>query len=483
MPNRQANSSRGNDLAARLRQGRRQTEGAPLDGARDIAVVSGLTPNCTAVLPLENVLVRAQESLTNSRRIYRYGNNVVMEQGTGEEGKLVMLATGTQVETVAAPQLANVFICEHSPKPDMVIQFPPPQKLVATLLRREPTLAALPLIKQYARRAVFDEHFCLRGPGWHEEAGILVHGSSVEPVSPEAADMALPARERLSPHLRELLQDFCFREDADVANAVAVLLTGMLVNRFITIGKPLVLLDGNQPGLGKTLLVRVIGVVLDGQDPDPIDYTADEEELRKRICATLRGSPQTQLLIDNAKTKAETAIHSAVIESNSMAPVVSLRILGTSENYTRPNDVLWYITMNNTRVSDDSISRCLPIRQFYEGNPAERQFGHRDPIQYARDHRQEILGELAGMVMHWNQMGRPDGVQNHRLTQWAQIVGGIMLVNGLPEFLNNLATAASEFNTGFDEIAALAEAVIAAAHGPAVFLDDDNEGNCDVAES
>lgn len=252
-----------------------------------------------------------------------------------------------------------------------------------------------------------------------------------------------------------------------------MLITGLLVTHFIVNGKPVVLLDGNQPGLGKTLLVRVIGIVLDGIDPTIIHYTADEEELQKRICATLRSGGQSQVLIDNAKVKAETAIHSAVIEANSMAAEISLRILGKSENYNRPNDVLWYLTMNNTKASPDLISRGVPIRQYYEGNPKDRKFGHRDPVRYAREHRQEILGELAGMVTRWNQMGRPEGDQNHRLTEWAQTLGGIMSANGFPEFLSNLDSAAAEFNTALDALAALAEAAISSESTAVVVLNQE----------
>ena len=196
--------------------------------------------------------------------------------------------------------------------------------------------------------------------------------------------------------------------------------------------------------------------------------------MQKRICATLRGSSQSQILIDNAKVKAETAIHSAVVEANSMAAEISLRILGKSENYMRPNDVLWYLTMNNTKASPDLVSRGLPIRQHYEGKPEDRDFGKRDPLKYAHEHRQEILGELAGMVVRWNQMGRPQGEQKHRLTGWARVIGGIMSANGFPEFLTNLDTAAAEFNTALDALAALAEAAVSAKGEFVVYLTQGN---------
>jgi len=335
--------------------------------------------------------VQAEKFLVNSKRVYRYGNSVVMEVGEAEERKLVPLATDNQIATSAASCLANLFICEQDADHGETIQFPAPSKFVATLLHREPTIAALPVIKLYALRPVFDEDFQLRGPGWHGDVGILVHGLDIEPILPDDVDPDLPAIERLPEHLHRLLADFCFKEDADVANVVAVMLTGLLVIHFIVGGKPVVLLDNNQPTVGKTLLVRVIGIVLDGFDPRLIRYTPDEEELEKKICSTLRGSSQTQLLIDNAKTKAETGISSPVIEANSMAAEICLRILGKSLNYVRPNDVLWHLTMNHTKASPDLVSRSIPIRQYYEGKPEDREFDDRDPLKYAHEQRAGLL--------------------------------------------------------------------------------------------
>jgi hypothetical protein len=209
-----------------------------------------------------------------------------------------------------------------------------------------------------------------------------------------------------------------------------------------------------------------MGMVLDGVDPQLIHYTAEDEELQKRVCATLRGNRQSVVVIDNAKVlRPGSSISSATIESNSMAPEISLRILGTSENYTRPNDVLWVLTMNDTKTSPDLVSRALPIRLRLEGQPESRTFDGRDPVEYARRHRATIQGELAGMVYHWNAQGRPEGNQGHRLAKWATIVGGILVANGLPEGLTNLAEAASEFDAGLEELAALAEAYLATRKG------------------
>jgi hypothetical protein len=216
-------------------------------------------------------------------------------------------------------------------------------------------------------------------------------------------------------------------------------------------------LDGNQPGVGKTLFARVVGMLLDGREPQVLEYSSDEEELAKRICATLRGQEQSLLLFDNAKVRSGGAIESAVIEAKCLAPQVTLRVLGTSTNFERPNDLVWIITMNQTRAAADIASRCLPVRFFVEGRPEARQFGDRNPLEYARRHRSEILGELFGLVIHWNQAGRPLCARERRTKRCIEIVGGILEAAGLPEFLTNLDEAIGAFGVEQEELTALTE--------------------------
>jgi hypothetical protein len=454
-------TSRGKELADRLAQGVQDVARAPLPGARKLPVLMTVNPRGEAIGLFENGLTEAADILVASNRVFTLGDGVVQEVGQPGEGmdchRLVPLRTGYRIEPGAEDWLANVFVCWHKAK-----QFAPPKPFTDVLLRSEPTLVRLPRIRTYARRPVFDDDFVLRGPGWHAGPGILVHGPDVEPIALEPGDATLPALDRLPPHLRTLLGGFCFAGDADLVNAAALLLTGLLLHHFLTDPKPVGVLDGNQAGVGKTLLARAIGMVLGGTDPRLIHYTADDEELQKRLCAVLRESQQAVLVIDNAKVRGGGIIESAAIEANSMAPAISLRILGRSENYTRPNDVLWLLTMNCTRASSDLVSRGLPIRLAYEGDPRDRAFSGPEPVAYARDHQLKILGELAGMVINWTQLGRPPGSQGHRCDRWARLVGGILEAAGYPEFLANYGEAAAAFSSEMDELAALAEKAVAA---------------------
>ena len=378
-----------------------------------------------------------------------------MEVANGARKWLLPLRTGTEVHGYAKSQLANIFLVENAGR-----QFPIPDWFAQQLLRCEKAPEMLPTIITYAQRPVFDDDFRLCVSGWHPESGILVHGPDIEPYLEDCQlDAELPI-DRLPPCLRCLLKGFCFTEPADVANTIGMLLTGLLSNHFVQVQKALCIVDGNQPGTGKTLLVQLIGTILDGQEPNRITFSSNDEELAKQICATLRGRSQSLLLFDNAKTRKGSELSSPTIESNATAPWISFRILGFSLNFERKNDILWFLTMNNTQANQDMISRSCSVRLAFVGKPEERPFELKDPIAFASEHRQQILGELAGLVIRWNQQGRPLGRQQHRQHQWAEIVGGILDANGFPEFLANADDAAACFSSDLDRLAALAELVI-----------------------
>src|SRR5262249_23280984 len=176
-------------------------------------------------LTLGGCLAQARQILLDSGRVYRWGTAIFLEFDAAGDRQLLLLAD-------------------------------------------EDLGGQLPVIRHYARRPIYDEDFRLCGPGWHPESGVLVHAPDITPYleAPRPA-VGAAALDRLPPHLGRLPRDFCWASDADLFNALAAVLTGFLSNHFVDDGKPIVLLDGNQRGLGKTLFAGVVGRVLDGVEP------------------------------------------------------------------------------------------------------------------------------------------------------------------------------------------------------------------------
>src|SRR5262249_37306404 len=113
----------------------------------------------------------------------------------------------------------------------------------------------------------------------------------------------------------------------------------------------------------------------------------------------------------------------------------------------------------------DMSSRIDVINLRFEGDPRTR-FAGTDKEEkalkaYVGAHRQQILGELLGMVVRWREAGKPPGVRPHRCAKWAQLIGGILQVAGFPEFLANLEDTMVEIDEDLQELITLAEHVIA----------------------
>jgi hypothetical protein len=381
----------------------------------------------------------AGEALSGSGRVYFMDGSLMYEVGHEGDRWLVQIATASHVETCAPALLANV-IAATTQSQRGETQCTVPTKLVHALLLNELFRSSLPSVREYARRPLYDADFVLRGPGWHPECHMLIHGADIAPAPVIPPAQPQTPLDRLPPLLRALLQDFCWAANADLVNALGMLLTGVLVNHFVDEPHPVGLLDGNQPDLGKTLFVRVLGLILDGAQPAPIRYTGDEE-LEKKVCARLLTTSSSVLLMDNVRGQ----INSPLLEQNVLAPLVVLRILRFSREVRRRNLFLWFITSNGTETTPDFLSRSVPILLRHEGDTRRRTFAIPDLLGFARQHRLALLGELAGLVERWRLEGMPLGGQQHRCRRWAEVIGGILDVAGLGAyFLSNVGAAEQE---------------------------------------
>jgi hypothetical protein len=171
---------------------------------------------------------------------------------------------------------------------------------------------------------------------------------------------------------------------------------------------------------------------------------------------SFESSRSSIFFFDNSRGR----IESVVIEQNVLSPTICFRILGHSATIERPNTYLWFVTSNLTTGTPDFIRRGVPIRLLFEGDPKHRRF-RSDPLAYASQHRQAILGELVGMVLRWVEEGRPPGRQVHRCRAWAATIGGILDASGLGEFfLANLSGAEEDMDQELQDLATLAEHVV-----------------------
>lgn len=329
----------------------------------------------------------------------------------------------------------------------------------STWLNQRVERARMPEIKLFTRNPVFTEDWRLVAPGFDAQSGIFYTGQVVEPRNG-------------TPHLDALLQDFCFKSPADRTNYIGVLLTSVLIPHFIG-AKPAALFNGNQPGLGKSILAQVIAILRDGHPTETASYNPNDEEFEKRLGSIVRRGVTT-IIIDNAKGQGrKPRIESACLERSVTDAVLSFRLLGKSQEIRAENSHIFCITANTPDVSPDLVSRSVVINLEYEGDPKRRAFHVADPEGYAEQHRLELLGELIGMVERWKAAGMPRANVNTRFNKrgWGNIVGGILQTNGEPDFLANAEEAAAQLDETRREFAELVAVLV-----------DHNQGNWTATE-
>jgi hypothetical protein len=192
--------------------------------------------------------------------------------------------------------------------------------------------------------------------------------------------------------------------------------------------KPMIVYNGNQPGTGKSLLMRCALAPIYGMTEEN-SKSKDDNELRKVLdTATIARRPY--LCLDDV-----AYLNSNDLNSFITSPVHSPRVLGHSRSITCPNVTQVFSTGNGLKVTPDLERRALIVDLFEPGRALEKQVNK--PITTAwlwqNDTRAKFLAALWGLVSHWKDQGCPMHRQANRQSfeLYSQTVGSIMIEAGL----------------------------------------------------
>ncbi len=301
----------------------------------------------------------------------------------------------------------------------------PPQRVVADIL----SLGRLPFpeLRGVVRSPVFtSEGELLSEDGYDERSRILLRRNGVGPVR---ADMS--TGEALSWLLGDLLTDFPFESEGARAHALAMLLQPF-VRQMIEGPTPLFLVDAPIRGSGKSLLTEVASYMATGE-PAPIMGSTPNEEMEKRITALLLGGAQ-MIVIDNVESLRQSALAAALTSQ-----MWKGRRLGKSETVRMENLALWVATGNNVSVSSEIARRTMSIRLDPETERPEHRadFRHPNLRRWVRRHRGELVSAALSLVARWLDEGAPRAQSVHigSYEEWAEVMGGILGVAGVPGLL------------------------------------------------
>jgi hypothetical protein len=269
----------------------------------------------------------------------------------------------------------------------------------------------------------------LTTPGYDPDTGLLLDLAGDPPAVPEnpSHGEAVAARDELL----AVVADFPFSGEAHRAAWLATLLTPPA--RFAFAGPaPLFLVDANVRGAGKGLLLDVITRILTGERFTVAAYTADQDELRKRITSLALGGNRL-VLFDNLEGRFGNAVLDGALTATSWED----RVLASNRMMRAPLFVTWYATGNNVAVGADTARRVCHIRL---ESPCERpeersDFSHRDLLGHVGEHRRRLLGAALTILRAYCVAGRPEQELPAwgSFDAWSRLVRSAVVWVGLPD--------------------------------------------------
>ncbi len=279
----------------------------------------------------------------------------------------------------------------------------PPDWCVKAVAARGKWSAILPIEGIVETPILRPDGTLLTRPGYDPETALLYEPRGTFPTIP--AEPTLADAQRARDELLEIVADFPFAHDAHRSGWFAGLLTPLA--RYSFYGPvPMFVIDANTRGVGKSLAVDAIAMLVSGLPMPRMINPESDDEMRKRI-TTLALEGERLVLLDNLGN----TLGSPSLDAALTATTWKDRILGVNRSTASlPLNATWYATGNNVVFNGDTIRRVVPIR--LESNmerPEERQgFRHPDLLRWIREERPRLIAAALTILRAFHVAGRPD---------------------------------------------------------------------------
>lgn len=249
--------------------------------------------------------------------------------------------------------------------------------------------------------------------------------------------------------LLEPLMDFPFADQASTANAIALIITPMLMPE-ITEKSPICCVDASKLGSGKGLLVSVNSVIHTGREAEVSHLPEDDEELRKKITSHLLiGSPI--LFFDNVETKVDSPVLAAAVTST----IWNDRLLGKNVNLSLPQNTIFIISGNNIQLGGDLPRRIYWIRLIPQSSTPwlRKNFKYPQLLDWVKKNRKKLIESILILIKSWFMAGKPLDYDSTigSFEAWSQTIGGILNFIGVEGFLRNGSELTKLIDTDAEE--------------------------------
>ena len=224
----------------------------------------------------------------------------------------------------------------------------------------------------------------------------------------DAREFAVPERptrvqaEAALAVLTDLLTEFSFAGDTDLAAALVALLTAAV--RPSLPHAPMFHARAHMVGSGKSYLCELITAFATPQRGTPTTFPADDEECRKLLLAEFLRAPA---VIEFDNLTGDLVAHRALCTALTSEHITG-RILGVSKTATVSTRALFLSSGNNVGPVQDMARRCITIHLAPQCEvPAAREFQRPELVREVLRERGRYVSAALTIVRAWIVAGRP----------------------------------------------------------------------------
>ena len=267
--------------------------------------------------------------------------------------------------------------------------------------------APLPVLKALVYEPVAvpqaDGSYSITKPGYNPSSGIyyLVPPGQM-PITPLES----------TSHLAACFAGVPFETVGHRNNLLAWLLGAIVYEP--TMDPPLLVVSGNQQGIGKTACVQAAGYILSGTVPSPIDFRGGE--FMKSVGARFVENDRVMFLDNIVSRDAFDNTQLSTLLTQGFSK--KIRLLGHNRTVSA-SGILFAASLNDARLSADLATRSLAIKLYREVCGPMAPFCR----DYAQTYRREIYGELLGLAARAVPRNAPAEVhEGFRFRRWLSFV-------------------------------------------------------------
>ena len=365
---------------------------------------------------IHRVVDAAERELAHSRRHYQRGGlivTVVTDPGTRE----------TRVQDISQPALVRALAGaatweRFDARSEDWMRTDPPARHAAVLFDST-SYHHLPVLSGLTRQPYLrPDGSLMMAAGYDASTGMFGVFDAREFSIPESPTRA--EAEAALALLKDLLTEFSFARDTDLAAALAAMLTAAV--RPSLAHAPMFHARAHMVGSGKSYLCELITAFATPQRGTPTTFPGDDEECRKLLLAELLRAPA---VIEFDNLTGDLVAHKSLCTALT-SEHMSGRILGVSKTATVSTRALFLSSGNNVGPVQDMTRRCITIHLDPGCEvPAARSFKRPELVRDVLRERGRYVSAALTIVRAWIVAGRPKA----RL----QVAGGLRrLVRSLP---------------------------------------------------